>query len=164
MTQHDLSSLLGDQADPVAAGYHLKQLAQGGVEHGLALLMQLSEQRETIAHSDPAIVGGLLHVLHTLLLRPPESESQSGAGVSLAQAPPQMIGQLALALPDETPNQHLLLHLLAMIRSGESLGLLSEILVNHPPKQWMHGALVISPLMQRNDWPCLLYTSPSPRD
>ena len=153
MTQHDLSSLLGDQADPVAAGYHLKQLAQGGVEHGLALLMQLSEQRETIAHSDPAIVGGLLHVLHTLLLRPPESESQSGAGVSLAQAPPQMIGQLALALPDETPNQHLLLHLLAMIRSGESLGLLSEILVNHPPKQWMHGALVISPLMQRNDWP-----------
>lgn len=158
LIQHDLSALLGDQADPVAAGYHLKQLAQGGVQHGLALLTQLAEQGDVVSKSDPAIMGGILHVLHTLMLKPAANESGSSesgdvSAVSLAQVPPQVIAQLESALPDQTPNRHLLLHLLAKIRSHESLNLLGSILIDQPPKKWIHGALVISPLMQHNDWP-----------
>ena len=64
-----LAELLGASADPVAAGYHLQQLATAGPDTALPLALALASQREQLSASDPAIVGALLRVLHTLMLR-----------------------------------------------------------------------------------------------
>ena len=149
MIQHDLTPLLGDSADPVAAGYHLRQLAEGGPEHGLALLSQLAGQQQEVAHSDPAIVGGILSVLHTLLL---SSTSEEVAKVLSAIDPVSLLA-VEQSLPNETPNRHLLLHLMAMIRSDRSLEILSAILLDRPPNKWIEAGQILSPLMQYNDWP-----------
>ena len=112
---------------------------------GSELLSEIVEQRASLADSDPAIVGGLLRVLHTLLV-------QSGPQ-SLSSLDPVMIGAAFAEIPDQTPNRHLLLQLLAMIRSDQSLAMLVESLKTSPPGEWMEGAQVLSPLMQHNDWP-----------
>ena len=149
MIQHDLSPLLGDSADPVAAGFHLRKLAEGGPEHGLALLAQLATDLETISSSDPAIVGGLLRVLHTLLLKAPSDVVTE----TLRSIDPVAIVQLDRSLPEQTPNHHLLLHLLAMMRTQQSLSVLVATMLERPPKEWIHAGMVVSPLMQFRDWP-----------
>ncbi len=137
-----LSLLLGPTADPVAAGWRLRELAEAA--EGDRLLAELAEQRDLLPQSDPAIVGGLLRLVHTLLL-------QSGSK-SLAAIDPDSIVAIETALPATTPNRHLLPHLLAMIGSDQSLAQLVHSIKTSPPRQWIEGAQVLSPLMQNRDW------------
>ncbi len=46
-----------------------------------------------------------------------------------------------------------MLHLLAVIRSNESLGRLVKLLASFPPNDWQEAGQVLSPLMQHDDWP-----------
>ena len=140
-----LVALLGPSADPVTAGYRLRELAEGPPESGPQILEHLHENQELVAQSDPAILGGLLRVIHTLVLR--------DAARSLALIDPAVVARVEVSLPDEMPNRHLLLHLLAMIRSDESLRALVDRLQVAPPKKWIDAAQVLSPLMQYSDWP-----------
>ena len=140
-----LESLLGPSADPVTAGYRLRELAEGPAQTGVAIVVHLDENRESVAQSDPAILGGLLRVIHTQLLR--------DAAELLDVLDPEMVCRVEASLSDDTPNRHLLLHLLAMMRSERSLRLLVGRLRAAPPKKWIDAAQVLSPLMQRSDWP-----------
>ena len=156
-----LQSLLGPTADPVTAGYRLRELAEGPPETGLVIVGYLDDSRESVSQSDPAILGGLLRVIHTQLLRNPAD--------ALGVLDPDRVGRVEAMLPDETPNRHLLLHLLAMVCSELSLRALVDRLRVAPPKKWIDAAQVLSPLMQRSDWPihavypdllaCLQYAS-----
>ena len=47
----------------------------------------------------------------------------------------------------------MLLQLLAMIRTDESLGELIRLLNEDRPRDWTESAQILSPLMQHNDWP-----------
>ena len=124
----------------------MRQLVEAGPDTAPTLASEIAGQAETLHASDPAIVGGLLRVLHTLVLR-------AKRGEPLHRLDPQVIAQIESALPDHSPNRYLLLHLLAMQQSASSLLLLVELLKNEPPKTWVEAAQVISPLMQRGDWP-----------
>ncbi len=139
-----LQSLLGPSADPVAAGWRLRELAESSVGQGESLLRELVRHSETLPGSDPAILGGLLRVVHTTLAQ------VSPPGVS--DLDPALIVALESAIPAATPNRHLLLQLLALIRTDQSLAMLVEILKDNPPKAWMEGAQLLSPLMQHHDW------------
>jgi hypothetical protein len=139
-----LQSLLGPSSDPVAAGWRLRELAESAVGQGDSLLREIARLSETISDSDPAIVGGLLRVVHTTLVQVfPDG---------LNDLDPTMIVAVESAIPAATPNRHLLLQLLAMIRSDQSLAMLVEILKDNPPKAWIEGAQLLSPLMQHHDW------------
>jgi len=140
-----LGQLLGPSADPVAAGYQLRQLAAGNAESGPQILVYLHTQSSLVSQSDPAILGGLLRVIHTLVL--------CDASRSLIRLDPAELVAVEASLPAETPNRFLLLHLLAMIRSGESLRCLVHHLRTSPPRRWVDAAQVLSPLMQHSDWP-----------
>ncbi len=140
-----LTSLLGPAADPVAAGWRLRELADGAAGGGGELLSEIAGRSDELAQSDPAIVGGLLRVLHTLLI-------QFGPD-GLSDLDPSTIRRVETSLPEATPNRHLLLQLLAMIGSDESLAMLLEALRTDPPGRWTEAAQVLSPLMQRGDWP-----------
>jgi hypothetical protein len=141
-----LAELLGASADPVAAGYHLQQLAAAGPDTALPLALAMADQREQLSESDAAIVGALLRVLHTLMLR---ADRAQAVGI----LDPAVVQQIETALPEQTPNRFLLLHLLAMNQTAASLALLVQSLKTNPPKKWVEAAQVISPLMQRQDWP-----------
>ena len=145
MSESILTTLLGPSADTVTAGYRLRELAEGPAESGPALLEYLHDHQEIVAESDPAILAALLRVIHTLVLNDSER--------SLSAIDPVMLYRVDLSLPDRTPNRHLLLHLLAMIRSAESLTLLVQLLQTDTPKKWLDAAQVLSPLMQHSDWP-----------
>ncbi len=149
LIEQNLTPLLGESADPVAAGYHLRQLAEGGPQQAVPLLAALAADPDAIAKSDPAIMGGLMHVLHTLFLKAPPAETAQ----TLASFDPSLILTVEASLPDQTPNRHLLLHLLAMIRTPVSLHALVAVLIDRPPQQWIQAGQVLSPLMQHNDWP-----------
>ena len=48
----------------------LRELAEGSTAgHGIQLAAELAENSAQIQQSDPAILGGLLRVLHTALLQ-----------------------------------------------------------------------------------------------
>lgn len=145
MSESILTALLGPSADPVTAGYRLRELAEGPADSGASLLEYLHDNQEIVAESDPAILAALIRVIHTLVLNDPQK--------SLAALDPLMLSRVDQSLPEHTPNRHLLLHLLAMIRSGESLGLLVQMLQTATPKKWIDAAQVLSPLMQHTDWP-----------
>ena len=145
MFEENLTPLLGEEADPVAAGWRLRELAEASAEHSLQLFAEFAEQSFQFEQSDPAILGGLLRVLHTSLL---QAGRETIAVVDVAN-----LKVIESALPLGTPNRHLLLHLLAMIRSQESLALLVNLLREAPPAKWIEAAQVLSPLMQSNDWP-----------
>jgi hypothetical protein len=139
-----LAPLLGEGSDPVAAAWHLRKLSEAAIDHGPELLSDVAASSSSIAVSDPAILGGLLRVIHSSLLKMGWSTIEGLDG--------KQVQQLAAALPAATPNQHLLQQLLAMGRSTSSLQSLVVSLRDRPPQQWMHAAQVISPLMQRSDW------------
>tara|TARA_R110002049_G_scaffold4601_5_gene32400 strand:+ start:564839 stop:566380 length:1542 start_codon:yes stop_codon:yes gene_type:complete len=140
-----LDALLGPEADPVTAGYRLRELAEGPSESGPAIIARLHQNQGVVGRSDPAILGGLLRVIHTLVLR--------DADRSLPVIDPFVVCQVESSLPAETPNRHLLLHLLAMNQSEESLRALVQRLHVDPPKKWLDAAQVLSPMMQRDNWP-----------
>ncbi|TWU50997.1 hypothetical protein Poly51_42900 [Rubripirellula tenax] len=148
MFEESLDQLLGEQADPVAAGWRLRELAESAADHGPALVDELVSRTESLASSDPAIVGGLLRVVHTTLL--------SLGGDVIAGLDPGRIESIHDALPTGTPNRYLLLHLLATMRNPDSLSRLVAILQKSPPQKWMEAAQVLSPLMQHADWPVAL--------
>jgi hypothetical protein len=141
-----LTSLLGESADPVAAGWQLRELAeQAGGTGGPALLHSVAERSALLAKSDPAIVGGLLRVLHMILL-------ESGPP-TLQEVSPEPVQMIEASLPDNTTNRHLLQQLYTLIRSRESLAILVSSLKASPPSSWVAASQVISPLMQHDDWP-----------
>ena len=147
--QQTLSPLLGPGADPVAAGYGLRELAAGDGASALSILSQLSNSGEQLAGSDPAIVGALLRVVHTLLA---ESRSNSSSDF-IAEVTPEVVEQIDRELPPSTPNRHLLLHLLTLSPTRESLETLVRILIRNPPTDWIDAGQILSPLMQIDDWP-----------
>ena len=148
MQNETLIALLGPSADPVAAGWRLRELAENDSYQGADLITQLSEQEDLVRRSDPAILGGLLHVVHGRVIR----AAAESRGESFAAVDPEHVRRLDQALPEATPNRHLLLQLLAMIQSDQSLAVLMERLEQAPPQKWMDAAQAISPLMQNRQW------------
>lgn len=142
---HDyLESLLQNQVDPVAAGWQLRELSDKTRENPQELLDALLDSRESLANTDPAIVGTILRILHGSLL------SQGWDQVtSLAM---DKIGQLEQAIPPKSTNRFLLQQLYAINQQETSLHLLVESLNLQPPIKWVEAAQVLSPLMQRGDW------------
>lgn len=177
MFDESLDVLLSQNADPVAAGWQLRELAESATGRGQELLGSVADRAESLAWADPAIVGGLLRVLHTVLLQPGgnqpsgeplplgetvakaggrDSRSDSGNGTPESSVMTCDFDQLASihdALRPNTPNRYLMLHLMAMLQSEVALAGLVERLDQQPPEKWVEGAQVISPLMQRNQWP-----------
>ncbi|WP_164104015.1 HEAT repeat domain-containing protein [Candidatus Laterigemmans baculatus] len=175
-----VQSLLGADADRVAAGATLQQLAAAEPASLPDLIIQLRERAERLDSSDPAILGGLLRVLQQLAARavasepaasdapatatpepsrepsssssPEETTPGSSRGSVLAKIDPAAIRTLAQSLPERTPNRHLLLYLLAAARTAASLQMLAELLATSPPDDWMAVGQVLSPLMQHRDW------------
>ena len=147
--QQSLHPLLGADADPVAAGYRLQELASGDGASAGSILAHLAGTPELLAQSDPAIVGALLRVIHTLLI-----QDRTEASLEIIQSlTPEVIRQIDQSLPKAASNRHLLLHLLAISRSRDALQVLVEILNESPPTDWMDAAQLLSPLMQHDDWP-----------
>jgi hypothetical protein len=147
--QQTLSSLLGSEADPVAAGYRLQELAAGDAPSAVAILAELAGQPDRLAQSDPAIIGALIRVFHTLLVQDRSEQSiQLIGGLT-----PEVIAQIDRSLPPDVSNRHLLLYLLSIARSRESLQVLAEILTERPTSDWIEAAHMLSPLMQHDDWP-----------
>lgn len=147
--QETLSPLLGRDADPVSAAYRLREIASGDTATAVTVLNHLALQPETLSQSDPAIVGALLGVVHTLLLQ----DRSESALASISDLKPAAIEQIDQALPEQASNRHLLLHLLTLARTRESLQTLVGILKQRPPADWMNAAQMLSPLMQYDDWP-----------
>jgi len=142
--EEKLEPLLGPSADPVAAGWQLRQLAESVDGQGIVLVEELASQSDLLSASDPAILGGVLRVLHTTVLRAgPEAVSEVN---------PDHLQRIVEVLPSKTTNRFLILQLLAMIRSDDALSKLVHLLGEIPPGHWMEAAQVLSPLMQRSDW------------
>ena len=144
MFEEKLEPLLGSSADPVAAGWQLRQLAESVEGQGALLIEEIAGQADLISASDPAILGGILRVVHTVVL-------QAGYEV-VSKLDPDQVQKIMEVLPSKTTNRFLLLQLLAMNRSDEALRKLVFLLEEMPPKQWMEAAQVLSPLMQHSDW------------
>ena len=140
-----LPLLLGETADPVAAGWRLRDLSRAAVDHGPQLMEELAGHRQQLSTSDPAILGALLRVVHSSLL--------NMGWPTIEGLDPNWIEQVESALPPGTPNCFLLQQLYAMMRSESALALLVASLRERPPQQWMEAAQALSPLMQRDDWP-----------
>lgn len=145
LSQETFAALLGASADPVQAGVHLRELAESAETSGPQLLAWMSERSVSLGEADPAVLGGLLRLIHLSTLRAGPEEI---AGLS-----PPVLRQVATSLPEATPNRHLLLQLLAMIRTEEALRILVDLLDACPPRDWMEAGQVLSPLMQHDDWP-----------
>ena len=137
-----LDSLLGDSVEPVNAAMALRQVGAAEPVDGLRLLAELSDRTDALRESDPAIIGGLLRGIHMLALRAEHA--------MLAELDPSIILDVEQGLPEPCPNRHLLLHLLAVQRSDESLEALVSRLVDDPPGEWIEAAQVLSPLMLRH--------------
>ncbi len=140
----DIASLLGPDADPAAAGMTLRQVGATAPASAPAILDELLAERDQLPQSDPAIVGALLRGLHTLFLK--------GAREQLVAIDPLELAALDDALPPGSPNRFLLLHLLVLSRSEEALRVAVERIGQHPPKDSIAAAQVLSPLMQSDDW------------
>ncbi len=145
MFEETLPLLLGESADPVAAGWRLRELAQAAVGHGPQLIEELAADRQRLSTSDPAILGALLRVVHSSLLNMGWS--------TIEELDPNWIDHIESSLPPGTPNRFLMQQLYAMIRTETAIALLVDSLSERPPQQWMEAAQVLSPLMQRSDWP-----------
>ncbi|MDA8745297.1 HEAT repeat domain-containing protein [Rubripirellula amarantea] len=145
MFEHQLTSLLSRDADPVAAGWQLRELADASIEKAPLLLEQLAQLSSQAPTADPAILGGLIRVLHTTTLQP---------GGDVAEVLDfDQLRELTSKVPESTPNRHLLLQLAASIRTQESLNWLVDCLIESPPTDWINAAQSVSPLMKYNDWP-----------
>lgn len=145
MFESTLESLLSLSADPVQAGWQLRSLAEQAVDQGPLLLEELAVESQQLPTADPAIVGGLLRVIHSSLL--------AMGWPTIEGLDPTWIDQIEPALPPRTPNRFLLQQLYAMIRSEHALRSLQASIAERPPTQWVEAAQMLSPLMQRGDWP-----------
>jgi hypothetical protein len=147
--EETLSALLGKDADPVGAAYRLRELSGGDIGTGVTALAYLARHPDEVSESDPAIIGALLGVVHTLLI---QDRSEQSLDI-LRGLEPTTLEQIDRSLPTNASNRHLLLHLLTMARTAESLQALVRVLKERPPTDWMNAAQTLSPLMQHDDWP-----------
>jgi len=141
----DLEITLRPDADPVESGMTLKKLAEDASVSGSDLVATLVECVKQLPDADPAILGGLLRLVHVKVLR-------NGAD-ELAKLQPTWLSSIVSSLSPEVPNTHLLLQLLAMKRTTESLEELVTLVAQSPPRDWLAAGQVLSPLMQHDDWP-----------
>lgn len=141
----EIAPLLGPEADPAEAGLLLRQLGAAPPDQAPDWLNQLTQQIDQMPQSDPAIVAALLRAIHSALLK--------GDPAVLATLAPPALQQLDHQLPSGCPNRHLLLHLLVLIRSPQSLQLAVQCLQRQPPKDSAAAGQVLSPLLQHQDWP-----------
>lgn len=142
---HSLTSLLGPSADPVEAGVTIREISENESSDGVRLIAELAEHTAVLSQSDPAIVGGLMRLIHTLVLR------QSSEAVAAIE--PSVVATIVAALPPAAPNRFLALHLLASLRHRRAIETLVELLKSFPPKDWIEAGQILSPLMQNDDWP-----------
>lgn len=146
--EQTLSPLLGSEADPVAAGYHLRELSSGDAPSAVVILTQMASQPDDVRASDAAIIGALLRVIHTLLI---SDRSENAAGI-IPGLNANTIALIDESLPEGVSNRHLLLHLLSLGRSDEALTTMVDRLIERPLTDWMDAAQTLSPLMQHSDW------------
>ena len=147
--EETVSALLGKEADPVAAAYRLRELSGGDCGSAVSALNQLALHPAEVSESDPAIIGALLGVVHSLLVQDRNEQSLE----IIRGLDPSTLRQIDRSLPTKATNRHLLLHLLAIARTEPSLQILVGILKERPPTDWMSAAQMLSPLMQHDDWP-----------
>lgn len=140
-----LDTLLAPNVDPVQGGMALKQLADDDKIDGEDLLSVLIERLADLDDADPALVGGLLRLIHIRALR--------GGSQTLGGLQPEWIIEITRRLSPQVANRHLMLQLLAMMRTTASLQGLNELLIDYPPRGWMAAGQILSPLMQSSDWP-----------
>lgn len=141
-----IESLLGAEADPVAAAEVIRAVAESDADQLPAYLQTLHGHRPQLKNSDPAIIGGLIRALHTLAVTSPDPAEL------LRKVPALQFPPILAALPEAAPNRHLLMHLLSLARSGDHLAVLAETLTTQPPAGWMAVGQVLSPLVQYSDW------------
>lgn len=141
----DIASLLGDAADPAAAGLTLRQVGAADPAKASQLLADLLDQIDSVPHSDPAILAALLRGLHILFLK--------GDPTAIAALDPIRLAALDEALPLECPNRHLVVHLLILIKSDAALRIAVSRLIALSPKDSAAAGQILSPLMQHSDWP-----------
>ncbi|MCC9599291.1 HEAT repeat domain-containing protein [Stieleria sp. JC731] len=141
-----LSSLVGPESDPVAAGYRLKEIASGDSDSAKQVLQYFGEHAEPLSQSDPAIIGTLLRIVHSQLA------TGENAKEALSSVDPNLVNQIDIALPNSVTNRHLLLQLLAHARSDQSLQVLVSRLLARPLEDWMQVGQVLGPLMSHDDW------------
>jgi len=151
--QDNLEALLQGQADPVNAGWQLRELSEKAQSHSVDLLDNLLDCRNLLANADPAIVGTILRILHASLL-------SEGWG-RVEELDSQKFFDLEEAIPPLSSNRFLLQQFYGMIQDDESLELLVSSLSCKPPSKWVEAAQVLSPLMQKNDWNIAFFFSRS---
>lgn len=139
-----LDSLVGPNLDPVAAALTLRQVGSSEPADGLRLLGELALRADDLETSDPAVIAALLRGIHLLALRDDQT--------AIREFDPKVIAAVERSLPENCLNRFLLLHLLAIARTQESLMLLVSYLKVNPPANWIEAAQVLSPLMQYRDW------------
>lgn len=144
-TAEIFQTLLTPDVDPVQGGVALKQLADTPQIKGGELLAMLAEHSDRLIDADPALIGGLLRLIHIRVLE--------NGGDQLRGLQVDWIVLVANRMSPEVANRHLLLQLLALIRTAESLECLNQLLADHPPRGWMAAGQILSPLMQHSDWP-----------
>ncbi len=141
--------MLAPNVDPVEAGFALKKLVDEERMTGVRLIAMLSAAADQLPDADPAVLGGLLRLIHTRLLH----AQAAGDDTQLSGLPVGAVVRILTAMSPEAANRHLLLQLLAMQRTPESLAALVQALSDSPPRGWMAAGQILSPLMQHDDWP-----------
>ena len=144
-----LELMLAQNVDPVEAGLALKKLAENEQVNGNGLVAMLVNAAGRLPDADPAVMGGLLRLVHTRVLH----AQAAGDEQALHGLPVEGMARILTALSPEVANRHLLLQLLAMMRTPESLAALVQGLSDSPPRGWMAAGQILSPLMQYDDWP-----------
>lgn len=143
----DITPLFASDCDPVVAGTTMQAIAVADATDQLSQwFQQLWQHAEQLGGSDPAVLGGLLRAVHTSVLR---CESPAAA---IRPVNATLFHGIDGSLPIGTPNRHLLMHLLALARSGDHLHILTQMLIHSPPDGWMAVGQVLSPLLQYSDW------------
>lgn len=144
-----LDLMLAQDVDPVQAGLALKKLVDDDRVNGDRLVAMLAAASDRLPDADPAVLGGLLRLIHTRVLH----AQAAGDDNQLSGLPVTSLVKIITALSPQVANRHLLLQLLAMMRTPESLAALVQALSDSPPRGWMAAGQILSPLMQHDDWP-----------
>jgi len=161
--------LLIPDVDPVQAGLALKQLAEDTSISGETLVSRLvgctgdlaehgqadyrtperGDTENRLSEADPAVIGGLLRLIHVRVLR----GLAAGDPDALRGLQPEWLVRIIRQSSPQVANRHLLMQLLAMMRTPSSLESLVGVLIDLPPRGWMAAGQILSPLMQHDDWP-----------
>lgn len=144
-----LDLMLAHDVDPVQAGLALKKLVDDDDLSGDRLIAMMAAASDRIPDADPAVLGGLLRLIHIRVLHAQAARDDQ----QMSALPVASLVKIIQSLSPQVANRHLLLQLLAMMRTPESLAALLQALVDSPPRGWMAAGQILSPLMQHDDWP-----------